>query len=85
MTKNDYPKMYSMISVKQIGKETNSFGPQFEVTTVNSFTGYVAIHEVYTNSHGNGLWIDGNQTLGTCQFSAGNNPREAIRNYFKKS
>ena len=37
----------------------------------------------YTNKAGKGLWIDGEQVLGTSQFYAGKNPREAIRRYFK--
>lgn len=38
----------------------------------------------HTDHKGYGLWIDGKQVQGTCQFSAGKNPREAIRRYFHK-
>jgi hypothetical protein len=39
---------------------------------------------VNTDSGGSGLWIDGKQTLGTCQFSAGKNANSAYRRYFKR-
>lgn len=38
----------------------------------------------WTNEKGNGLWLDGKQVVGTDQFSAGKNAREAIRRYFQK-
>jgi len=42
-------------------------------------------HNVHTNPRGEGLWVDGVQVLGTCQFRAGKNPREAIRRYFQRT
>lgn len=39
-------------------------------------------HTVWTGPKGRGLWVDGQQVEGNLQFSAGRNPREAIRRYF---
>jgi hypothetical protein len=72
--------MTTKISVKQTKNVdfTNAY-------TVKIETDYeLETIEVHTNEAGEGLWINGNQTLGTCQFSAGTNPRENIRNYFVK-
>jgi len=37
---------------------------------------------VHTDPHGNGLWVNGKQAEGTCQFRGGKNVREAMRRYF---
>lgn len=78
MNTNDCPKMYSKISVKQ----RNNM--HFAVTVTNAFTDEINTMDVHTNIAGEGLWIGGKQTLGTCQFSAGKNPREAIRRFFQQ-
>lgn len=37
---------------------------------------------VHTDLNGDGLWINGQQTCGTCQFDAGRNAYAAYRRYF---
>ena len=46
---------------------------------------YTEQYDVHTNSCNEGLWINGRQALGTCQFAAGSNAREAIRRYFRQT
>jgi len=71
-------RTYQKISVKTINKN------YFAVTAINVFTEEPETWDVNTNREGEGLWINGKQILGTCQFSAGKNSRESIRRYFQK-
>lgn len=71
-------KTYSKISVKTIN------GNRFTVTTENGFTGVSETMDVSTNKNGEGLWINGTQSLGTSQFSTGKNAGQSIRRYFAR-
>jgi len=71
-------RMYQNISVKTAGENC------FSVTIVNSYTQERESLNVCTNSAGEGLWINGKQVLGTCQFLSSKNPREAVRRFFQK-
>ena len=54
------------------------------VTVIDGILDETHEFTVNTDKRGSGLWIDGKQTLGTCQFSAGKNPNAAYRRYFKR-
>jgi len=54
------------------------------LVTITDELGNVTKQTVHTNDHGEGLWIDGQQVLGTSQFSAGSCPARAIRRHFER-
>jgi hypothetical protein len=41
----------------------------YQVTTTDPVTGEVEVMDVHTNQGGDGLWINGQQIEGTCQFA----------------
>lgn len=45
-------------------------GWKWEAKIENPFTGQIEIDEFYTDKDGCGLWKNGKQILGTCQYSA---------------
>lgn len=75
------PRMETKISMK-IAIDIDAANA-FYVTETDALTGERKVYAVHTDLHGRGLWIDGKQILGASQFSAGRNPREAIRKYFR--
>ena len=73
--------MDTKISVKSDG--TADATNAFVVTTDNEIFGRKTWH-VHTNREGDGLWINGHQTLGTAQFTLAGVKDKAgkIRRYF---
>lgn len=70
--------MTRKVSVKQANTgDTNAYTVKITDDLIGNQT-----HTVWTGPTGKGLWIDGRQVEGNLQFSAGKNPREAIRRYF---
>jgi len=53
--------------------------------TVKDFFGTTRQYDVNTNREGSGLWVNGKQTLGTCQFgvTSAASARAALRRYFQ--
>jgi hypothetical protein len=73
-----------MSDVKVSVKQANDVDATNAYTVTVTEYGETQTMTVHTNSHGNGLWINGQQTLGTTQFRAGKNAAAAIRRYFAK-
>jgi hypothetical protein len=73
--------MKNTVSVKKFDI-ASPYANAFTVTVANDYE--TVEYEVYTNEKGNGLWIDGKQSLGTTQFNAGKNPAAKIRRLFQK-
>ena len=63
--------------VEKTSADIRNTANHYRVTTANRSM------LVYTNANGNGLWVNGQQVEGTCDFSAGKNPAAKIRRYFK--
>lgn len=75
----DKENLYVKVSVHKIKNSLYTNAYKVTITDVNGVT---QNFDVSTNGDGYGLWINNNQVLGTCQFDAGSNAREAIRRYF---
>ena len=57
-----------------------------DVTIKDEWEDATKEHHIHTNNEGQGLWIDGKQVTGTCQFSAPKSDsgiRSAIRRWFR--
>lgn len=58
-------------------------GWQWDLTTESDVSEEMVTREYRTNLEGEGLWCDGKQVLGTCQFSLNvNDVRGKIRRFF---
>ncbi len=79
MTRLD--SMENKISVKQDINSNQENG--YIVTITNGLTGEIRKHTVNTDPHGDGLWIDGKQIEGTCQFMFVNS--NSYRRYFAET
>ena len=57
---------------------------QWSVTVTNWVTSVTRTYTVSTDDHGYGLWINGNQSMGTCDFTVAGlrYPAAKIRKYF---
>ena len=57
-----------------------------QVTVLDTWLGERQEHDCHTNSAGDGLWVDGQQVDGTCQFSVRTVAawRAALRRWFKE-
>ncbi len=67
------------VSLKKLPALTTN---TYRVTVTELLTDEIKVYTVRTNRDGEGLWINGIQVRGTCQFSAGKRPDAAIRKYF---
>lgn len=75
--------MYKKISVKRNSNADQKNSGNFYIVTITQF-GEPTRHNVHTDQHGEGLWIDGQQVEGTAQFRVGQNAAAAIRRYFAR-
>jgi hypothetical protein len=69
------------VSVKQ-ARDVDA--PNAYLVTITDEMGLVTNQTVHTNAHGEGLWANGKQILGTAQFSVGRDPARAIRRHFER-
>lgn len=70
-------KMSNQVSVENIQVQGRKISAR--VTATGEYTGITKVYQCETNSEGEGLWINGAQSEGTCQFSLTTNHNEIRR------